>query len=179
MQECRRYIERGHDGYSPDLLTLLDARIKVCEETLSALKFNLSDLTPELTPKWDKLVSLLRSLAGCNARSKVSIEFRLFVAADVVQFPNEEVDQYYKELLQVQEELKEVGIVASESTGSTEDRLAEMTEKMQLSNEQTNQAPDAKSLIAHLLRRNLLWVALIKEKSVSLMFVMESFSNYV
>jgi hypothetical protein len=25
-----------------------------------------------LTPKWEKLVSILRSLCGCNARSKVS-----------------------------------------------------------------------------------------------------------
>lgn len=74
MQECRRYVERGHDEYSPDLITLLDARIAVCEETLAVLKLNLSGLTPELTPKWDKLVSLLRSLAGCNARSKVGLE---------------------------------------------------------------------------------------------------------
>lgn len=59
-------------GYSPHLLTLLDARIKVCEETLAELKLNLSELTPELTPKWEKLVSILRSLCGCNARSKVS-----------------------------------------------------------------------------------------------------------
>jgi hypothetical protein len=74
LSECRRYVERGHDEYSSDLITLLDARIAVCEEILAVLKRNLSGLTPELTPKWDKLVSLLRSLAGCNARSKVSVE---------------------------------------------------------------------------------------------------------
>jgi hypothetical protein len=149
LKECRRYVERGKDDYSPHLLTLLDARIKVCEETLATLRLNLSDLTPELTPKWDKLVSLLRSLAGCNARSK---------------FPNDEVDAYLKELLELEEELRKDGITAYESTGSTEDRLIEMAEKMQLTAANPESAPSAKTLISQLLRRNLLWVALIKEK---------------
>ncbi|KAJ4354728.1 hypothetical protein N0V95_003569 [Ascochyta clinopodiicola] len=149
LKECRRYVERGSEDYSPHLLTLLDARIKVCEETLAALRLNLSDLTPELTPKWDKLVSLLRSLAGCNARSK---------------FPNEEVDAYANELYELEAELRKDGIVAYESTGSTEDRLIEMTEKMQLTAAHPESAPAATTLISQLLRRNLLWVALIKEK---------------
>jgi hypothetical protein len=123
----------------------------VCEETLATLRLNLSDLTPELTPKWDKLVSLLRSLAGCNARSK---------------FPNDEVDAYLKELLELEEELRKDGITAYESTGSTEDRLIEMAEKMQLTAANPESAPSAKTLISQLLRRNLLWVALIKEKLV-------------
>jgi hypothetical protein len=42
-----------------------------------------------------------------------------------------------------------------------------MTERMQLNTEQSDPAPDAKNLVAHLLRRNLLWVDLIKEKSAS------------
>jgi hypothetical protein len=79
LADCTRYVERGRDKYSPHLLTLLEARIKVCEEVLADLQLNLSQLTPELTPMWEKLVSLLRSLAGCNARSKVgylSVYFR-------------------------------------------------------------------------------------------------------
>lgn len=118
---------------------------------MATLRLNLSHLTPELTPKWDKLVSLLRSLAGCNARSK---------------FPNDEVDAYAKELYELQEELKKDGITAYESTGSTEDRLIEMTEKMQLTAANPDPAPEAETLISQLLRRNLLWVVLIKEKSV-------------
>ncbi|KAF1358743.1 hypothetical protein EJ07DRAFT_122542 [Lizonia empirigonia] len=149
LKECRRYVERGQDKYSPHLLTLLDARIKVCEETLATLRHNLSDLTPELTPKWDKLVSILRSLAGCNARSK---------------FPNDEVDAYAQELYELEEELKKDSITAYESTGSTEDRLVEMTEKMQLTAANPELAPSATTLVSQLLRRNLLWVALIKEK---------------
>jgi hypothetical protein len=149
LKDCRRYVERGQEVYSPHLLTLLDARIKVCEETLATLQLNLSHLTPELIPKWDKLVSLLRSLAGCNTRSK---------------FPNDEVDAYAKELYELEEELKKDGITAYESTGSTEDKLIEMTEKMQLTAANNEAAPEAKTLISQLLRRNLLWVALIKEK---------------
>lgn len=150
LKECRRYVERGQEEYSPHLLTLLDARIKVCEDTLATLRLNLSHLTPELTPKWDKLVSLLRSLAGCNARSK---------------FPNDEVDAYAKELYELEEELKKDGITAYETTGSTEDKLIEMTEKMKLTAAEEDPAPQAETLISQLLRRNLLWVALIREKS--------------
>jgi len=67
-------------------------------------------------------------------------------------------------LKQLQEELKEHGILAYESTGTTEEKLAEMVDKMQLANSYSDPAPDAKALIGTLLRRNLLWVALIKQK---------------
>jgi hypothetical protein len=149
LKDCRRYVERGRDVYSPHLLTLLDARIKVCEETLAELKLNLSELTPELTPKWEKLVSILRSLCGCNARSK---------------FPHDEVEEYFEELNKLDEELKEYGIRAYETEGTTEEKLAEMVDKMQLATEHPEAAPDAKTLIGALLRRNLLWVTLIKQK---------------
>ncbi|CAI9630692.1 hypothetical protein GT037_003565 [Alternaria burnsii] len=149
LQDCRRYVERGREEYSPHLLTLLDARIKVCEETLAELKLNLSELTPELTPKWEKLVSILRSLCGCNARSK---------------FPHDEVEEYSEELNKLDEELKEYGIRAYETEGTTEEKLAEMVDKMQLATEHPEPAPDAKTLIGTLLRRNLLWVTLIKQK---------------
>jgi hypothetical protein len=41
-----------------------------------------------------------------------------------------------------------------------------MVDKMQLATEHPESAPDAKTLIGTLLRRNLLWVTLIKQKSV-------------
>ncbi|KAH3917367.1 hypothetical protein HBI56_118730 [Parastagonospora nodorum] len=149
LVDCRQYVERGRDKHVPHLLTLLDARIKVCEEILADLELNLSQLTPELIPLWDKLVSLLRSLAGCNARSK---------------FPNDEVDEYQKELFKVQEALKEHGILAYEATGTTEEKLAEMVDKMQIAAANPEPAPAAKDLLGTLLRRNLLWVTLIKQK---------------
>lgn len=72
VKNARRYMERGRDTYAPSLLTLLDARLQICEEALARLELLLSHLTPELLPKYEKLVSILRSLCACNIRSKVS-----------------------------------------------------------------------------------------------------------
>ena len=83
---------------------------------------------------------------------------------DSRQFPNDEVDEYNHELEQVQQELKEHGILAYEATGSTEEKLAEMVDKMQLTAANPEPAPAANTLIGTLLRRNLLWVTLIKSK---------------
>jgi len=80
------------------------------------------------------------------------------------QFPNEEVDEYIEELKRLQEELKEHGILAYETTGTTEEKLAEMVDKMQLIATHPEPAPAAKDLIGTLLRRNLLWATLIKSK---------------
>jgi hypothetical protein len=68
-------------------------------------------------------------------------------------------------LIKLQEELKEHGINAYEATGTTEEKLAEMVDRMQLSTANPEPAPEAKILIGTLLRRNLLWVTLIKAKS--------------
>jgi len=149
LTDCYRYVDRGRDEHSPHFSTLLEARIKVCEDVLADLQLNLSHLTPELTPKWEKLVSLIRSLSSCNARSK---------------FPNDEVDDYHEELKKVEEELKEHGITAYDATGTTEEKLAEMVEKMQFTASHPAPAPEVKDLLGNLLRRNLLWVTLIKNK---------------
>jgi hypothetical protein len=68
--------------------------------------------------------------------------------------------------LKVQEQLKEHGILAYEATGTTEEKLAEMVDRMQLSTANPDPAPAAKDLLGTLLRRNLLWVTLIKSKYV-------------
>lgn len=149
LQDCRRYIERGKEAYSPHLLTLLEARFQVCEQTLAELELNLSHLTPDLTPKYDKLVSILRSLSALNTRSK---------------FPNDEVDEFLEQLKELQEEFREYGINAFESTGTREEKLAEMAEKLQLAIQHPEPAPEAKKLIETLLQRCFVWVAKIKEK---------------
>lgn len=81
-----------------------------------------------------------------------------------MQFPNEEVDDYLEQLKELQEELRPYGIHAYETTGSREEKIAEMAEKLQISMAHPEPAPEAKELIETLLRRNFLWVALIKEK---------------
>ena len=82
------------------------------------------------------------------------------------QFPHAEVEEYERELNKLVEELKEHGIHAYETTGTTEEKLAEMVGKMQFTQDHPEPAPKAETLIGTLLRRNLLWVALIKEKWV-------------
>ncbi|CAI6338555.1 unnamed protein product [Periconia digitata] len=149
LKNARGYLDKGKESYSPHLLTLLDARIQVCEETLARLELAQSHLTEELRPKYDKLVSILRSLAGCNTRSK---------------FPHDEVNEYLEQLKGLAEELSPYGIHAFESTGSKEDKLAEMMEKVQFTMAHPEAAPEAKEIIETLLRRNFIWVNLIKEK---------------
>jgi hypothetical protein len=149
LRDCRRYIERGKESYSPHLLTLLDARIKVCEDVLARLELKLSHLTPDLTEKYDKLVSILRSLSALNTRSK---------------FPSAEVDEYLEQLKGLQEELRGYGIHAFESTGTKEDKIAEMVEKLQLEREHPEPAPEVKKLIETLLARCFLWVDKMKTK---------------
>ncbi|KAF2635982.1 hypothetical protein P280DRAFT_473400 [Massarina eburnea CBS 473.64] len=149
LKNAKTYIAKGKEAYSPHLLTLLEARMQVCDQTLARLELAQSHLTDDLRPMYEKLVSILRSLAGCNTRST---------------FPHAEVDDYLVQLKELTEELKPYGISAFESTGTTEDKLAEMTEKLQLSMAQPAPAPEAKELIETLLRRNFVWLNTIKEK---------------
>jgi hypothetical protein len=71
LQTFRTTIEGCTDCYCPALLTLLEARIDVCQHTLNELSEILSHLTPDLVPTYEKLVSILRSLSAANSRTKV------------------------------------------------------------------------------------------------------------
>ncbi|KAF2196739.1 hypothetical protein GQ43DRAFT_484694 [Delitschia confertaspora ATCC 74209] len=149
LQEFREYCQRGQGKYSPHLLSLLEARIEICEKILADLELALSQLTPELAPQYDKLVSILRSLSACNTRSK---------------FPNADVEDLLEQLKEVYSTLQPYGIVAFESTGTKEEKLAEMAAKLRLAVEHPEPAPEAKKLIETLLQRCFLWVATIKQK---------------
>lgn len=70
-ERMRETLERGKDTYSPHLLTLLQNRLDKCQVTLSELQKPLANLSPELTPIHEKLVSILRSMAAANTRNKV------------------------------------------------------------------------------------------------------------
>lgn len=149
LKDYRRYCERGRDTYSPDLLSLLEARIEVCEQILAELELSLSNLTEELRPKYEKLVSILRSLSSCNTRSK---------------FPNDDVENLLAQMKEVYASLEPYGIVAYESTGSKEDKIAEMAEKLHLSIQHPEPAPEIKKLFENLLQRCFLWVVTIQSK---------------
>ncbi|KAF2272713.1 uncharacterized protein EI97DRAFT_405577 [Westerdykella ornata] len=146
---CRQYIERGRETHSPHLLTLLEARIQLCEQRLAELQLNLSHLTDDLRPEYEKLVSILRTLCACNTRSK---------------FPHEEVDDFLEQLKELQEKLRAHGIKAFESDGTKEDKLAEMAAKLRLAIEHPEPEPEADKLIETLLQRCFVWISIMKKK---------------
>jgi len=65
-------VERGKSSHSPELMTLLEARIGLCRNTVIELQQSLSKLDPQMMGTYEKLVSILRSLSACNTRSKVA-----------------------------------------------------------------------------------------------------------
>ncbi len=71
LDKMEETVERGKITYSPHLVTLLEARMQTCKNQLADLQEYLKKITPELVPTWEKLVSLLRSAAALNTRSKV------------------------------------------------------------------------------------------------------------
>jgi len=77
-------LQRGRNTHSPHLLTLLENRLSTCRNLLSGLQASLVDLSPELTPTHEKLVSILRSIAAANTRSKVCHESVATLSLDLV-----------------------------------------------------------------------------------------------
>ena len=73
LLDYRDLVSRGTDRYSPHLLTLLEARIDICQKLVAEMQEMLGRIEPDLRPTYEKLVSILRSLSGCNVKSKVVI----------------------------------------------------------------------------------------------------------
>jgi hypothetical protein len=71
LNKIQDTVERGKLTYSPDLVTLLEARIQTCKNRLDDLQDYLKAICPKLMPTWERLVSLLRGAAALNTRSKV------------------------------------------------------------------------------------------------------------
>jgi len=71
LDSMRDTLLRGKETYSPHLLTLLENRIEACRNILAELQSSLANLSPALTPIYERLVSILRSISAANTRSKV------------------------------------------------------------------------------------------------------------
>ena len=71
IDQWQSSVDRGRDVHSPQLLTLLDARIGVCKTTLRDMQKHLSRLDPQMLGTYEKLVSILRSVSALNTRTKV------------------------------------------------------------------------------------------------------------
>ena len=74
VQDLRDTVAQGRDkqSHSPHLLTLIENRLDACEATLKELQQVIAPIAPELSSTYEKLVSILRSLAMCNTRHRVS-----------------------------------------------------------------------------------------------------------
>jgi len=98
MQET---LDNGGNTYSPDLLTRLRYRMEICHKLLQRLHDFLSTLSPELLPTWEKLVSLLRSTAALNTRSK---------------FSQKDLDDLRSQVLEIKATMKDGKLPSSDGT---------------------------------------------------------------
>lgn len=102
-------LERGHDKYSPYLLTRIKYRLEICQALLKELRDFLSTLAPEMIPTWEKLVSILRAIAALNTRSKVCFQVyeRLDLLTKIDQFSLKDLNELRDQLLQIQSTMKD------------------------------------------------------------------------
>lgn len=75
VESIQDIIQKGRETYSPQLVTLLDARINTCRTILSQLKENIAGISPQLVPTHDRMISILRSISAANTRQHVSLTF--------------------------------------------------------------------------------------------------------
>jgi len=127
-------------------MTLLEARIDVCYQTLKDLQASLSRLDPELMSYYEKLVSILRSLSACNTRSK---------------FPVNEVEELGDQLKQIQAELKDAGVQHKGRTA--EEAYAERLQHVHIDE---HHIEEGDKVVSFLLSRCLLWLEIVQEKWV-------------
>ncbi|KIW31809.1 uncharacterized protein PV07_03401 [Cladophialophora immunda] len=92
LEKMQTTLDHGKDKYSHHLLTRIQYRLEVCREMLHELRNFLSTLSPEMTPIWEKLVSILRAIAALNTRSK---------------FSHKDLNELREQLLQIQATMKD------------------------------------------------------------------------
>ena len=144
LEIYRETVRKGKesDNYDPHLFTLLEARLNLCETTLSELRKTLSDLTPDLAPTYEKLVSILRTLSSCNTRSK---------------FPRAEVEDLQRQTQEIQIMLKEKSCFSPDQ--SLEERYAET-----LRETFDTPSPSGRKLVSDLLTRCLIWSEIMQSR---------------
>ncbi|KAI9843262.1 MAG: hypothetical protein M1838_002701 [Thelocarpon superellum] len=70
LEDTKTIVKKGKDKYSPQLLTLLEARIDICEKILKDRDDDISGISPELAPIHEKMISILRSISAANTKQK-------------------------------------------------------------------------------------------------------------
>ncbi|MCJ1329868.1 hypothetical protein MMC10_006549 [Thelotrema lepadinum] len=101
IESMRESLKRGKDAYSPHLITLLSNRLGVCQTTLNELIASIPRLCTALSPQYEKLVSILRSMAAANTRTN---------------FPEAEVKGFQQELFKMQATMKDGKFTSDDGT---------------------------------------------------------------
>lgn len=70
LRDKRRILDISQETCDPSLITFLSTKLDACEEVLHKLQASLSNLSPELIPTLDKLVSIRRQLAAIGSKPK-------------------------------------------------------------------------------------------------------------
>ncbi|KAI4136715.1 MAG: hypothetical protein LQ341_005485, partial [Variospora aurantia] len=87
LDSMEEIIKLGKATQSPHLLKFLENRLNRCRHILAELQSSLADLSPQLIPVYERLVSILRSISAANTRQK---------------FPTAEVQSFQDQLREVQ-----------------------------------------------------------------------------
>lgn len=161
LDKWQQTIERGKNEHSEHLLTLLQARIDLCKVTLMELKAPLKNLDEKDMRTYEKLVSILRSLSACNARTKVRSEgtFKQGYSSDALKYPRDEVKELSQQLDAIQSELHAEGV--SHEGKTAEEVYAERLAAISLCEGVEQDGP---TVVKSLLARCLLWVEVIETK---------------
>ncbi|KAK3710043.1 hypothetical protein LTR37_010474 [Vermiconidia calcicola] len=152
IQDWHASVERGKESHSEHLLTLLNARIELCRATLKELQDRLSRLDPQMMGRYEKLVSILRSLSACNTRSRVG-----YPCPDI--FPAKEVNEFEQQVWQIESEMQAERI--QHDGISAEDAYADRLGILSLTE---GEVQDGDKVVQALLVRCTLWIEIIREK---------------
>ncbi|KAK7542235.1 uncharacterized protein J3D65DRAFT_613068 [Phyllosticta citribraziliensis] len=144
LEEYKSTVERGRESYSPQLTTLLEARLEGCQHLLSKLQHSLEKLSPEQKVTYEKLVSILRSLSACNTKSK---------------YPATEVKNLHAQLKEIAQHLESEN--KFDINLSDSERFAQVMQTMHM---RESKNLEGEQLVADLLNRCLLWHDIIEQK---------------
>ncbi|MCJ1313329.1 hypothetical protein MMC25_007006 [Agyrium rufum] len=70
VKQMRQNLDNGKEKHSPHLLKLLENRLETCLKLLQQLHTQVDQLHPDLVTTQEKMISILRSMAAANTRSK-------------------------------------------------------------------------------------------------------------
>ncbi|KAL8653806.1 MAG: hypothetical protein Q9210_001882 [Variospora velana] len=109
LDSMQEIIKRGKASHSPHLLKLLENRLDTCRHLLAELQSSLADLSPQLIPVYERLVSILRSISAANTRQK---------------FPTAEVQSFQDQLREVQATMVDGKFLAEDGTAPAGQHVA-------------------------------------------------------